>query len=677
MSFKTFFAKVNHLIQIRDYHQALELIDINIDTLSGFEKVLAESSRSIAEKRLHLSNRFNQPYSNTVDSHDDADINLCVSQWPVDFFHNHNNNSFLNETLSGLEGKIICGIASQSKRQQSLLQTISSLSPQFDRVFVYLNDYEEIPTYFSMFENVHGLLGSMLFGDIGDVGKFAFMKAALEFYFTCDDDLVYPNDYVIRSLASLECFNHQAAVSWHGSILNEKFENYYSSGSRKVFSFGAKHPDLYIPLAVAGTGCLSFHIKLLPHLHLGEFKSPNMADIYFARHCKNNQVGLVLVPHDNGEIKEQEECVSDSIYKHSSSETASSKDNSKLINSLILQQRWNPASPRVKKVCLIGRFNTNPKGGIYKSCRAISNCLASHGINVTEVCTSSQISEKNVDIDSNDVIIAYLPHPHRPDYGKWLNICLQSKRPIIANLSYDLTAESLRVLRDAVDKSKEMNNNLYIMCFSNTICGYLGSILGDPAVKRVVFPKTLLVDSKEKYLPEYEQREGILFGDFAKMANRKLVGSSYERWIAPLRKCLPFVSLYALKHYGTSEKIPSFINLVDYNQNGINHELLKFRLYICLTPYATFEMVPIEAAAQGVPVLSRFMPQSASEYLAQSLVQFDTPEQLAYNAERIYNNEIIWNKISLSTRYAARSASLDLLDHKLIAAIESVCFGLV
>lgn len=665
-------SSLHSFLGANDYIHASELLESFDPGESKIAKGIIESNkrfiRLLLERRGHNPSALVYLPKDSSRDQEESDKILCQNGHDLDCL----NQSKLPQVKTY---SFVCGIASQVKRENALKSTLESLAHQFDHIFVYLNDYEMIPEYISNYSNVTGVLGHCLHQDIGDIGKFAFIHRSHEFYFTCDDDLLYPSDYVERSVKILRKLKFKYAVSWHGSILNPSFQDYYSPESRRVYAFGSTHSDYIIPLSVAGTGCLSFSIYTLPFLNINAFEHPNIADIYFCIYCRNHGIGLALVPHKAGEILEQTQCADDSIFSNSSNKSQGFKDNSLLINKLIKQYPFNPVRPILHKVCLIGRFDINKKGGIYKSCRLISDILVSEGVSVEKICTSGSRHPSSHFLDQFDCVIAYLPHPQRPDYGNWVELLLEARVPVIANLSFDLTTPSIKEIGTICARSACANDNIYIMCFSNNISGSLSSYLHGIKHRKVVFPKTIEKVFNCRSPASFQDREGILIGDFAKLANPTLVGGSYERWLAPLRKFLPFAPLYALNHYQTNAIAPKYLNIIKYNDTDFDLVLARFRLYICLTPYATFEMIPIEAALQGTPILSRYMPQSLSEYLGPALLQCDSPVEMAHTAMVLYNDQKFWESTSVASKNAALSGVTEQMSQKIRFAIETVAFS--
>ena len=100
--------------------------------------------------------------------------------------------------------KVTVSIATIPSRKEALKITIDSLINQVDKIYIYLNNYEEIPnylTYNSYKLKTQGLkkieyFRSQNYKDLGDVGKFHCVGIIKGYHFTCDDDIIYPDNYI-------------------------------------------------------------------------------------------------------------------------------------------------------------------------------------------------------------------------------------------------------------------------------------------------------------------------------------------------------------------------------------------------------------------------------------------------------------------------------------------------
>lgn len=174
--------------------------------------------------------------------------------------------------------KVCVGIATFRGRENSLKQTISSLSNQVDEIFLY--DNETNP-------------------DLTDNGKFYGLNLIKEpcYYFTCDDDLTYPSDYVETMVEAIE--RTKGIVTHHGRILLGENRSYYTG--HKVFHC-LKHNNSECRLDVAGTGVSAWSTKDFNPKHLAFAKDKKMSDVIFSLEASRRNKKITLIKHRAGWI---------------------------------------------------------------------------------------------------------------------------------------------------------------------------------------------------------------------------------------------------------------------------------------------------------------------------------------------------------------------------------------
>lgn len=196
---------------------------------------------------------------------------------------------------------IIASIASLASRRPLLEQVINSLAPQVDAICVYLNGYDGIPAYLRHPKVVHAILSSEA-GWRGAEAKFfpfdrdAFKAAPRwsddDVAFVCDDDIIYPPDYVEKMM---ECMARHpgCAVCVHGSVLMDPFISY--ADSRYIARASGRLSEdaqVHIP----GTGTMAFRIGDLPINLDDTFKWSHAVDPQVALLCRNLGLKIWSLP---------------------------------------------------------------------------------------------------------------------------------------------------------------------------------------------------------------------------------------------------------------------------------------------------------------------------------------------------------------------------------------------
>jgi FkbM family methyltransferase len=216
--------------------------------------------------------------------------------------------------LASARTPVTASLASVPARERALARVVGALLPQVDSLRVYLNGYVTTPAFLDDPRIV--VAHSSDHGDRGDAGKFFWAGEVDGYHLHCDDDIEYPPDYVAELIAGIERYGRGAVVGFHGATLPERVVTYYRS--RRPFpcsqALGAD-----TPVHVLGTGVAGYHssaIRVAP----ADFRSPNMADIWFALLGQRQQVPFVCLAHRQGWLREQPGCNGDSIYARRSRE---------------------------------------------------------------------------------------------------------------------------------------------------------------------------------------------------------------------------------------------------------------------------------------------------------------------------------------------------------------------
>ena len=154
---------------------------------------------------------------------------------------------------------VLIGLASIPEREGSLQRTLKSLAPQADKIALSLNEYAQVPSWLARFPNVEATIRSE---NLGDAEKFAAVDEWDGVVCTCDDDILYPSDYVARILEGLEKWPGRA-VSFHGGVTLGFNGTHVTATGRRVRCLGDLEED-DTELNVLGTGCLGYDARSVP-----------------------------------------------------------------------------------------------------------------------------------------------------------------------------------------------------------------------------------------------------------------------------------------------------------------------------------------------------------------------------------------------------------------------------
>ncbi|WP_122468921.1 hypothetical protein [Brevundimonas lutea] len=208
---------------------------------------------------------------------------------------------------------VIAGMASIPGREKSLSLAIDSLQGQVDHIFVYLNNHVSVPQCLNK-ANIT-VFRSQDHGDLRDNGKFFILDHLKSdvFFFSVDDDIVYPSDYVWRLVNSLKSFELKAAVGVHGAIYPRVPASFFS---RSVVHF-QRPLDQTLAVSVLGTGTTAFHTSVVKP-RLADFGDGGIADLRLAAFLKANGVPALAVARSDKWLvdanDQAESASSDTLY---------------------------------------------------------------------------------------------------------------------------------------------------------------------------------------------------------------------------------------------------------------------------------------------------------------------------------------------------------------------------
>lgn len=196
--------------------------------------------------------------------------------------------------------RVLIGIASIPERQESLRLVVEALAPQADQIHVALNDYTRAPDWLDRFANVTWeIIGR---GNLGDAEKFRAVGAHDGIAMTCDDDLLYPPDYVRELRNGLYRHGLHCAVGFHGGTTEGWTGAHGAAQHRRIRCLGTLERD-DATVNVLGTGTLAWHTRHVP-VWRELFRYANCADVQFAVHAHGYAIPMVALAHRAGWLED-------------------------------------------------------------------------------------------------------------------------------------------------------------------------------------------------------------------------------------------------------------------------------------------------------------------------------------------------------------------------------------
>ena len=201
-------------------------------------------------------------------------------------------------------------IASIPDRVKLLERTVESLKDQVDFIKVYLNNYNKVPDFLNRSWRI---TCKLMDNSTGDAAKFHGVENIEGYLFTCDDDLIYPPDYVKYMIE--KSVDHNCIVSLHGRVLHERpIGSYYRDKIIGYHCLKTIKGDWQVDSGGTGVMCMhQDHIKAM-NLKYSDFELSNMADVWVAVKAWD-KVQIVVVEHEEGWLKVQQTIPDTTIWE--------------------------------------------------------------------------------------------------------------------------------------------------------------------------------------------------------------------------------------------------------------------------------------------------------------------------------------------------------------------------
>jgi len=194
------------------------------------------------------------------------------------------------------------------KRDPFLLKTIESIYNQADVINIALNSHTEKPK-----ELIDGKINLFITDNsIGDGFKFLRMEESDGFFFTIDDDLIYPKNYSEYMIEKYMEYGNKNVITLHGRSFNSfPITSYYRGNKTSYRCLGDVHSDINIQFG--GTGVMLIHTDLFK-LPITYIKHANMADIWIGNYCYENNINIMCVKHSSTFLKYQSDVGTNTIH---------------------------------------------------------------------------------------------------------------------------------------------------------------------------------------------------------------------------------------------------------------------------------------------------------------------------------------------------------------------------
>lgn len=207
--------------------------------------------------------------------------------------------------------KKIVGMAAIPDREMALRSSIESLYDQVDIIHLALNEFKQVPGFIKNLSKIQPIIVDNGLGDANKYLNIDNYNNDSYYYFSCDDDLIYPPNYIDTYVSKIN--ETSCLITSHGSTLpKNEIGSYFKD--RTLISHYNKINDLDKKVDIPGTGVSGFNTSYLK-LRFKDFLNANMADIFVGIACKLQNVNCIAISHPSGWIKDAEYDSNNTLYK--------------------------------------------------------------------------------------------------------------------------------------------------------------------------------------------------------------------------------------------------------------------------------------------------------------------------------------------------------------------------
>lgn len=239
-------------------------------------------------------NAYNTVFKN--DSNNEVKVNILTVDFNVSSINfaevNYVCEIYKDRGYKTNEDSITAAIATYPPRINVLPKAVSSLIDQVDHLYIYLNNYRDVPEFIlnhSQKNKITYVLDSA--SEKRAAAKFYWVNKICGIHLTCDDDIIYPKNYVKEMVSCLSTVDKGSVLGVHSVIYKQNAVDPIASREH-VFNFRRKL-SVTQRVHLVGTGTLCFNVKTLNIQGFSElWKYAASTDEWLACFSKINKIGL-------------------------------------------------------------------------------------------------------------------------------------------------------------------------------------------------------------------------------------------------------------------------------------------------------------------------------------------------------------------------------------------------
>jgi hypothetical protein len=197
---------------------------------------------------------------------------------------------------------IIFSLATTQNREENLESIIPNILQQCDLIYVNLVGYKKNP---EILKNKRIIIN--IFEQAGSEIRFFNYNNVPDdcYYFTIDDDILYPKDYTEVMINNMKLYNNENVCCVHGSNIDKSMEKDFYKKNREVYHF-RKELKQNVNVMIPGVGTSCFYKKNMK-LKISDYKTKNMSDTYTACFLAEQNVKRISVKRPENWLEPMQE----------------------------------------------------------------------------------------------------------------------------------------------------------------------------------------------------------------------------------------------------------------------------------------------------------------------------------------------------------------------------------
>ncbi len=577
------------------------------------------------------------------------------------------------------------GIASTPDRATSLIWAIQSLLDQADEICVSLNEYAAVPDH-----DFPDKVRFVLRGNAGNRARFSFLTDDFDgYYLTCSDRIDYPSYYVRSLIQSIQRFDHRVIAGWQGAVAGLAAAPTQATGDGDQAGAAPlwdHHTGESLQIStqvmhVLDTGSLGFCAEFVrPPYEV--FSAPHQTETDLALWGQEQEIPFVLVPHLGQELATLDHLRQEVARTTGDEDSTPDSDGAggtgtasgwhRPLADRVWQRHRPPALKR--RALFLGRVSPERwvKGGIHASCVMMIRQLERQGYEVEAVDLEAPAPVlRQVLAKPFDFGLVYSGDFTAQDFAAVQAVAaanIPRSFPIYFNPSFNLDpARTAEIARFAALLPPQ--DGFFV--FTRAAKDLLGQAV--PERPLLVVPKTIKPSDPNLSHLKTSPPEGkqIFLGDLAKLLDPSLTPTA-QAWSQRLSDRFGAQAMTVVEQAKT-DRPRTFLEGVKIlpHQSAILDAIKKCRVYVHLSQFCTFEMLPVEACYSGVPVVYIDMPQSLNTYIGDAGLRVSNEQELEEAVSLLMENDEAWQAYSARGILKAKSMDWQCLAFELGLSLRS------